>query len=87
MQKLKKKTTGITESPKFRIDKYGKFLPKAADNCKVDSRAAVVTKFRLASTILYRVLYEVYRNAYFIVKQSKKVTFHVTLYGTATYGK
>lgn len=27
-QKIKKKTTGITESPKFRIDKNGKFLPK-----------------------------------------------------------
>lgn len=36
MQKIKKKTTGITESPKFRIDKNGKFLPKTADNCKVD---------------------------------------------------
>ena len=36
MQKIKKKTTGITESPKFRIDKNGTFLPKTADNCKVD---------------------------------------------------
>ena len=36
MQKIKKKTTGITESPKFRIDKNCKFWPKTADNWKVD---------------------------------------------------